>query len=369
MTDKIQYLVELGERLRSSPEFQNKVQTAVQKNSWFIPEFVSYATEAIIREMLNEAKLRQWLGRYQSNLLQNSSIPSPSERGRGEDHQGNSEGGPLKPVDKTIGLIFAGNLPLVGFHDVLCCYLTGCRMKIRLSSKDDDLFPTLLNILFAIDKELSAKVELVEQLKDFDAVIATGSNNTNRYFEYYFRHHPKILRRSRNSVAILTGRETPAELERLADDIFLYFGFGCRNVSKLYLPAGYDVTGIFPHFNKYQWLIQNNKYMNNYDYNSTLLMLNKSQFLTNNFVILEPNSSIPSPVSIVHYEFWNDEASLIADLKENSENIQCTVGNTSNMSGAFRTSGISLVPFGQSQHPELWDYADGVDTLHFLLGL
>ena len=331
--NRIENLVELGKRLKTSPTLPQHIESAGHKNPWFTQQFVQLALDAIANDMLNEDKLNTWLGRYQ-----------------------------LKEVGKTIGLVFAGNIPLVGFHDFLCCYVAGCKMKIKLSSKDDTLFGAVMGILFDIDPKAAEQVEIVETLKDFDAVIATGSDNTNRHFEYYFRNYPKILRKNRNAVAILTGEETAEQLDLLADDIFLYFGFGCRNVSKLYVPVGYDITTLFPHFEKYKWLHQHGKYMNNYDYNRTLLLLNKTPHLANEYIMLVENSSIPSPISTLHYQFWHDERVLNTELKENAEKIQCVVAG---QPGKWKAS--SLVPFGQSQHPELWDYADGVDTMKFLI--
>ena len=335
MSKRIEYLVELGKRIGTSEELQESVISAGHKNAWFTMEFVQYALDAIAHEMLSENKLNQWLAKYD-----------------------------MREVNKTVGLIFAGNIPLVGFHDFLCCYVAGCEMKIKLSLKDDTLFSEVMNILFEIDPTAKEKIEIIDTLKDFDAVIATGSDNTNRNFEYYFRKYPKILRKSRNAIAILTGDETTNDLELLADDIFLYFGFGCRNVSKIYVPVGYDITKLFPHFEKYKWLHQHGKYMNNYDYNRTLLLLNKTPHLANEYIALVENESIPSPISTLHYQFWHDENVLNTFLKKNAERIQCVVSGEPE-----RWKLASSVKFGQSQHPELWDYADGVDTLAFLLGL
>jgi hypothetical protein len=331
----IEILVEFGERLKTSEELKESIITAGHKNAWFTPEFVQYSIDAITLEMLNEAKLNTWLSRYD-----------------------------LHTVNKTVGLIFAGNIPLVGFHDFLCCYVAGCKMKIKLSSKDDTLFGSILNELFEVDSGARERVEIIETLKDFDAVIATGSDNTNRHFEYYFRNYPKILRKNRNSIAILMGEEQPEDLALLADDIFLYFGFGCRNVSKIFVPVGYDITTLFPHFEKYKWLHQHGKYMNNYDYNRTLLLLNKTPHLANEFIALVENDSIPSPISTLHYQFWHDENVLNTLIRENVGKIQCVVSKE-----PARWKFASSVTFGQSQHPELWEYADGVDTMAFLLGL
>jgi hypothetical protein len=332
---RIANLVALGQSLKTSETLANKIQWAEARNPWFTAEFAQQAVTAIANEMLTEEKLNRWLSAY-----------------------------PVRTIGKTVGLIFAGNVPLVGFHDFLCGYVAGCPVKIKLSSKDDDLFPTVLALLAEIDKWVKDKVELTNTLKDFDAVIATGSNNTNRYFEYYFRNYPKILRANRNSVAILTGNESKEELEKLADDIFLYFGFGCRNVSKLYVPVGYDLGSLFPAFEKYAWLHQHTKYMNNYDYHRTLLLMNKTPHLSDDKVMLVEDTRIASPIATLHYEYWHDEKVLASKLKHDTEKIQCVVSGTPGRWGA-----VSEAAFGNAQHPALNDYADGVDTIQFILSL
>jgi hypothetical protein len=265
-------------------------------------------------------------------------------------------------VAKTIGIIMAGNLPLVGFHDFLCAYISGCGIKVKLSGKDEVLFPYVYRKLMEIDPSLCDRSAIIDRLEGFDAVIATGSNNTNRYFEYYFRDYPKILRRNRNSVAILTGDESDDELYALADDIFMYFGFGCRNVSKLYVPEGYDVKKLFPHFERYKWMHSHTKYMNNYDYNRTLLLMNRTEHLANEIIMLEQNTAISSPVAVLYYETYGEPRQLADKLQANSEHIQCIVSSTSNV---ISTHVEAVIPFGQTQMPELWDYADMVDTLAF----
>lgn len=331
----IAHLAHLREKLISDEQFMAAVKNAAHQNPWFTENFVRESIQAISEYMLNESALRQWLNNYQ-----------------------------IRNVNKTIGLIFAGNVPLVGFHDFLCCYVTGCNMKIKLSSKDEKLFPEVLRLLSSIDESLHERVELVEKLEHFDAVIATGSDNTHRYFEYYFRNHPNILRKNRNSVAVLSGDETDAELKNLAHDVFLYFGFGCRNVSKIYVPVGFDITRLFPLFESYSWLHHHTKYMNNYDYQRTLLLMNKTPHLANEFVMILENESISSPIATLHYETWHDKNVLLTKLKNERDKIQCIV--SSNPS-EFNFS--SSVAFGEAQHPGLADYADGKDTLSFLLSL
>ncbi|MES2620900.1 MAG: acyl-CoA reductase [Bacteroidota bacterium] len=334
--EEIENLVELGKRLTQSQQLQEVINKVERKNPWFVKAFVQQAIDALVTEMLNAEKLNDWLNKYE-----------------------------LKEKSKTIGLIFAGNIPLVGFHDFLCCYLTGCNIKIKLSSKDDELFSFVLKALAEIDPAVNRKVQLTETLKDFDAVIATGSNNTNRYFEYYFRGYPKILRRNRNSVAILNGEETGEEMEKLADDIFLYFGFGCRNVSKLYVPVGYNITQLFPHFEKkYKWLHEHNKFMNNYDYHRTILMLNKTPHLSNEFIMLVESTSIAASIATLNYEFWHDDRVMNTLLKQDAERIQCVSSKE-----PARWNLPCSVYLGQTQHPGLSDYADGIDTMAFLLNL
>ncbi len=336
MEKRIGYLAELGKRLSTSAEAEDKVYRAEGRNPWFVPQFVRLALQAVITDMLDADKLQTWLANYT-----------------------------LKEVNKNVGLIFAGNVPLVGFHDFLCCYVAGCTIQVKQSSKDDELFPLLLKLLGEIDPDLNSRVTLVDTLKGYDAVIATGSDNTNRYFEYYFKNHPRILRKNRNSVAILTGNETDAELEALADDIFLYFGFGCRNVSKLYVPVDFDLTRLFPRFEvKYTWLHNHNKYRNNYDYNRTVLLLNKTPHLANEFIMVLENAAIPSSIATLHYSTWHDEEVLKSHLRQQAEQIQCISAAEPDKWGL-----PNVVAMGQTQHPGLADYADGVDTLAFLLGL
>lgn len=331
----ISKLQELGTRLKTDTVFQEKIQTAERHNAWFTPAFTQLAVDAITEDMLSSVKLTAWLDAYK-----------------------------LHTVNKTIGLIMAGNIPLVGFHDFLCCYVTGANMKIKFSSKDDKLFPRLLELLAEVDPNSIKRIEVVDKLQGYDAVIATGSDNTNRYFDYYFKDYPKILRKNRNSVAVLNGNETAEQLKALADDIFMYFGFGCRNVSKLYVPVGYDLKPLFPQFNAYAWLHNHTKYMNNYDYNRTILLLNNTPHLANEFVMLVENESIPSPIGQVNVEYWHDEQVLHSKLRQQSDKIQCIVSAESE-----KWEAASSVTFGQSQHPGLADYADGVDTMAFLLSL
>jgi hypothetical protein len=249
----------------------------------------------------------------------------------------------------------AGNIPLVGFHDFLSVFISGHRALIKLSSKDQALLKHLLSILTEWNPETGEQIKFSEILKGCDAYIATGSNNTSRYFEYYFGQYPHIIRRNRTSVAVLTGREAPSELEKLADDIYQFFGLGCRNVTKLYIPGGYAFESLLLACKKYDYLADHHKYKNNYDYNLTLHILDNKFYMTNGSLLLIEDPSIFSRISQVNYEYYSNIEKLLSSLSSNQE-IQCIVGHGN-------------APFGQAQRPGLFDYADGVDTMKFLNSL
>ena len=340
LKDRVNALVRLGEEIRSDADLENMIARAASANPWFTEEYCRMAITAVTDKMLSREKLEQWLSRYEIS----------------DDES----------AVKTVGIIMAGNLPLVGFHDFLCVYVAGYNVKVKLSGKDDVFFKYIYQKLMSIDPSLAAKSEIIERLDGFDAVIATGSNNSNRYFEYYFRNHPSILRKNRNSIAVLSGNETDEELYGLTDDIFMYFGFGCRNVSKLYVPEGYDITRLFPYFEKYKWMHSHTKYMNNYDYNRTLLLMNRTEHLANEVIMIQENPAISSPVSVLYYEFYENADSLRDIVKLNLDNIQCVVASSS---VGFLSDLTDIVKIGHTQQPELWDYADNVDTLQFLISL
>lgn len=318
--------------LSGSAGLKEAVSTASQHNKWFTRGNVEYALKSIAENFLNEKLLRKWLQEYELSDARS----------------------PLR-----IGIVMAGNIPLAGFHDLLCVLITGNIALIRQSSKDKHLLPHLLGKLCEIEPRFSGSVVFAEQLKNFDAVIATGSNNTSRYFEYYFRKYPHIIRRNRTSVAVLTGRETKEELRKLGDDIFLYFGLGCRSVSKLYVPHGFDFMGFFDALQPFQSLMMHSGYKNNYDYSFTLNIMNKTPHYASGFLVLQENPSLASPIATLNFEYYRDRNELAEKLKAVRDGIQCVVANDFNGS----------VAFGRSQSPQLWDYADGVDTVKFLLSL
>lgn len=330
LQQRISLLDQLGTYMRSNDDAWKAVkERASLENDWFTPEFVELACKQIADAFLQKTILEKWTSSY--NLPQEN--PSPL----------------------SIGIVMAGNIPLVGFHDFLCVFTSGHKALIKTSSKDKVLLPHLVHKLSEWAPAVAEFVSFEERLKGCNAYIATGSNNSAGYFDYYFRKYPHIIRRNRSSVAILTGEETTAELEYLADDVYLYFGLGCRNVTKLYVPEGYNFEPLLAAFRKYNYLFEHHKYKNNYDYNLALLLLNKKYYMSNESILLVEDSSIFSPISQLNYEFYKNEAE-IKNLLQNNDNLQCLVGR-------------NYTPFGKAQQPAIDDYADGVDTLEFLKGI
>ena len=327
---RIYLLVRLGEYILSgNPQWQQAKKKASLQNSWFIPEFIELAAGNIARSFLQKDTLESWTDNYK--------LPSTNDG------------------SKTVGIVMAGNLPLVGFHDLLCVFISGHKALIKPSSKDNILLWHLIDQMIEWNEKTEEFVQFSEMLKGCDAYIATGSNNTSRYFEYYFGKYPHIIRRNRTSVAILTGNETKEEMSNLADDVYLYFGLGCRNVSKIYVPESYDFLPLLDAFTKYNYLADYHKYKNNYDYNLAMRILNKKYYMTNGSVLLVEDSSLFSPISQLNYEFYSDKKELLA-LLQTLNDIQCIIAK-------------DFIPFGQAQQPGIADYADGVDTLQFLINL
>jgi len=315
-------------------DFEKLIHLSQSHNGWYTPEQVYFAIKSWA-DALTDENIDKWLSQYSSEFSQ-------------EDKTG-----------KTVALILAGNIPLVGFHDFLSVLITGNKALIKTSSNDQHLLPFLAKYLIAVDESLKDKVTFVEgKLENFDTVIATGSNNTARYFEYYFKDKPSIIRKNRNSAAVLNGKETHEELEALGEDIFRYFGLGCRNVSKLFVPKGYSFDTFFQAIFKYQDVIHYEKYANNYDYNKAVFLMSNFKLLDNGFLTLKEDSSYASPISSVFYEFYENIEDLQTRLEVDAEQIQCIVSND-----LIKNS----ISFGQTQNPHLWDYADNVDTITFLL--
>lgn len=299
-------------------------------NGWYTPEQVYFSLQSWA-EALSEENLDEWISSYDFNIV----------------------------TPKNIALILAGNIPLVGFHDFLSVLISGHNVLVKTSSNDQHLLPFLAKYIIAIEPEFANKIAFVEgKLENFDAVIATGSNNTARYFEYYFKDKPSIIRKSRNSVAILNGEETKEQLIALGEDIFRYFGLGCRNISKLFVPKGYSFDAFFEAIFEYQDVIHYEKYANNYDYNKAVFLMSNFKLLDNGFLTIKEDLSYASPISSVFYEFYENLADLEKRLESESEQIQCIVSDNLTKNS---------IPFGTTQSPKLWDYSDNVDTISFLL--
>ncbi len=312
--------------------FVDLIHLSQSHNGWFTPEQVYFSVQSWAKA-LSEDNLDKWLSVYDFSNV--------------------------KP--KTIGLILAGNIPLVGFHDFLCVLISGHKVLVKTSSNDQHLIKFLANYLINISPEMENYITFTDgKLENFDAIIATGSNNTARYFEYYFKDKPSIIRKNRNSVAVLSGNETKEDLVNLGEDIFRYFGLGCRNVSKLFIPKGYDFKNFFEAIYEYKDVIFYEKYSNNYDYNKAVFLMSNFKLLDNEFLTLKEDSSYTSPISSVFYEYYEDIEALKTQLKNDAEQIQCIVSNDIIEND---------IPFGKTQKPELWDYADSVDTIAFLLSI
>ncbi|WP_286859957.1 MULTISPECIES: acyl-CoA reductase [Sphingobacterium] len=328
---RINAFVKLGELLKKQPEdLIQIIQLAQHKNPWYTVKNVENALHAITSNLTAE-QLNYWLQDY-----------------------------PDSESAKTVGLILAGNIPLVGFHDILCVLISGFKAKIKVSSDDAGLTTYVLNRLKQIEPAFETAFEIVDKLKDFDLVIATGSNNTARYFDYYFGVKPHIIRRNRNSVAVITGTESAAQLQALGHDIFDYFGLGCRSVSKIFVPKGYNVSHFFEGIADFKDVADHYKYNNNYDYNKSIYLINGDKHFDNGFLLLKRDERTASPLSVVYYGEYDSLGDVENELNQQAENIQCVVSEVqlNIQSPVFH--------FGESQCPALDDYADGINTLDFL---
>jgi hypothetical protein len=325
----------LGQRLSSPDETLSAVINNEHfHNAWFTQASVMQAVKAA-GNMLNEADLHTWLDKY-----------------------------PNRPnTPKRVGLILAGNIPMVGFHDIICVLATGNIALIKLSSQDSRLIRHVLQMLIEIEPALAEQIVFTERLVEFDAVIATGSNNTSRYFDYYFGKVPNIIRKNRNSVAMISGYETSEELTRLGHDIFDYYGLGCRNVSSMLVPRDYDFIPFFEAIEEYNPVGDHHKFHNNYDYNKAIYLVNRDKHLDNGFLLIKEDERLASPLAVTFYQYYDTLDSAVEILNNRSEEIQCVV---SQMQLEIKNQ---VVPFGQSQYPQLWDYADGIDTMQFLSNL
>jgi len=342
----------LGEILSGSPSHDSGLVSAIEQahthNGWFTEENILLSLTSL-GEMLKEDKLRTWIKKY-------------------------PEAGRERSKALNVGVTMAGNIPAVGFHDFLCVLISGNIFAGKLASEDALLLPAIADILLKLEPEFKSNISFTAAtLKKADAFIATGSNNSARYFEYYFGKHPHIIRKNRNSVAIIHGPETGTELAGMGKDIFQYFGMGCRNVSKLYIPENYNLDTFFSAIVDFGDVINHNKYFNNHQYYRTIYLLNNEKFLDNNFLMLKETISDPqqevkgiaSPVATLYYERYRDPNDLLQKLLPVTDQIQCIASNQPLPSPLDKIQ----VKLGQTQTPELWDYADGIDTMRFLLDI
>jgi len=326
LSKRIELLVALGEYLqREDPELCSLREKAWRENKWFLPEFSLLAGANIAGKVLKGDVLTRFAEKYK--------VPDNTE-------------------EKTVGLIMAGNIPYVGLHDLVCILLSGLKQRVKVSSKDTALTPGLIEELHKIEPATKHFLVNDEMLKGCDAYIATGTDNSARYFEYYFGKYPHIIRKNRTSVAILDGSETAEELDLLADDIQLYFGLGCRNITQLFVPVGYDFLPLLNALRKYDHFREHDKYKNNFDYQLTIAIMNNRFYMTNDSIVLMENESPFSPISQVHYQFYEDPLEVLHGLDR--EKVQCVVGH-------------GHIPFGNAQRPDIHDFADGTDTMEFLM--
>ncbi len=315
--------------LSDSPEWLEVKERASVTNRWFTPEFIDLAVGNIANSFLTEEALSALMKKYDV----------PQERAQ----------------PKKIGIVMAGNIPLVGFHDLICCFLSGHYAQIKLSSKDDILPEHLVKKMIEWEPAAAPYLSIQDRIQGCDAYITTGSDNTARYFEHYFGKYPHIIRRNRTSVAVITGEETAADLEKLADDVHQYFGLGCRNVTRLYVPQGYDFVPLLEAFKKYAHFADHYKFRNNYDYHLAIQIMNNKYYMTNNVMVLVESEELFSPISQLNYTYYTDKDKVVEALKQNQQ-VQAIVG-------------YGGLPFGQAQCPAVDTFADGVDTMAFLRDL
>jgi hypothetical protein len=328
LQDRILLFSALGDQIKRDPNifFEDSLNNANISNSWFTEDNIDVSLSSLLK-FLEFNNLLKWVSNYS---FINKNI-------------------------KSILIIMAGNIPFVGFHDLMCVLISGNKAIVKMSSKDNILITTIINNLILLEPKMKDFILVTKDVvkANFDAIIATGSDNSSKYFDYYFKSTNSIIRKNRRSIAILDGTESDLELSGLADDVFLYFGLGCRSVSKLFLPVNYDLDKLFKAFFKYSDVINHQKYSNNYDYNKTIYLMNKENLLDNGFILLKEDVSIQSPISMLFYEFYNSRNELDKYINDNNNLFQCIISKDD-------------IDFGQSQFPKLDDYADNIDTLEFL---
>ncbi|SDC34879.1 acyl-CoA reductase [Niabella drilacis] len=331
LSQRIRLLAKLGAYMQgNSHGWLAAKEQAFRNNGWFLPDFINRSVQNIASAFLQEPLLKKWTDAYP-----------------------NLEAADREP--RLVGLVMAGNIPLVGFHDLLCVFISGHNCLVKASSKDETLIRHLVDQMISWEPEVAECIRFSDLLKGCDAYIATGSDNTAGYFDYYFAKYPHLIRRNRTSAALLTGTETADELSALADDVCLYFGMGCRNVTKVYVPEQYNFEPLLQALKKYDYLADVHKYRNNYDYNLALYLLNSRFYMSTPAVLLVEDPALFSPVSQLNYGFYGNRSGLVEALAGNPS-VQCIVGH-------------GCIPFGNAQSPAIDQYADGEDTLAFLLSL
>lgn len=334
LSDRLQAFVTLGKRLQQLPkdQLQAIAQKALHENGWFTPESVELAFRSI-GLLMDEARLSGWIARYN---------PEPASM-------------------KTVGVAMAGNIPLVGFHDFAVVLLSGNKLRYKPSSRDSVLLDLVQQLLLEIEPRFADRIAVSDHLRGVDAIIATGSDNTSRYFDYYFRNIPHIIRKNRVSCAVVQGDEPPSEIILLGRDIFDYYGLGCRNVSTVYLPRELDLKTFVAPLELFKGVMENHKYSNNYTYQKSLALLNQEAFLDTGFLLVKNSDAMVSPVATLHYTYYDDLESLRTQIAQNQAKLQVIVSAR----GWFNGS----IPFGAAQLPQIDEYADGIDTMKFLMTL
>ena len=333
-SERLVAFMALGQHLATlhPDELTALADRARNQNAWFDRPNVAAAV-AGVAHLLAPGALARWAARYP---------PEPA-------------------ATRRVGVVMAGNIPLVGFHDALCVLLSGHILMAKLSASDTVLMQWVLDELVRIEPRFAEFIQVVLRLNAADAFIATGSDNTARYFEFYFSKKPHLIRRNRTGVAVLTGHETDAELAYLGPDIFQYYGLGCRNVSKLFVPAGYNFIPLLDALQLCQGVLNHHKYQNNYDYNKSILLVNAVPHFDNGFLLVTEQPALVSPISVLHYGEYAHEIDLVDKLTDVAARLQCVLSAGGRWAGS--------VPFGQAQQPGVTDYADGVDTMEFLAEL
>ena len=330
LQQRINAFVKLGEKIVENDYFKDHFQKILISNPWFTKENIKHRL-TYVASQLKKNKIEEWLSLYDFSVIKRK---------------------------KTVLIVLAGNIPLVGFHDFLSSLIVGHKLVVKMSSKDNVIMTLIINELINISPYYLENIEIVNDIRknNFDAVIATGNDQSAKYFNYYFKNSKRIIRKNRTSVAILSGEESSSELEALTLDIFLYFGLGCRNVSKIYVPYNYDLNKLFKVFYRYKDIINHKKYANNYNYNKTIFLMGNNKLLDNGFILLKEDNSVNSPLAMLYYEFYKSYEDVKHLINRDRDNIQCIVSKKD-------------VYFGLSQTPELSDYSDGVDVINFLINI